>query len=758
MSIQNSTNKRNSGFSLIEAMIAVLVLAVGLLALVALQANLVREGADAKARSRIASLITSRMDQARSIGYTAIADADTICAGNNDICQAQTDASVSGLSIAETVVLRTGDNSSQFKELTVVASWTDTAAKTRTLDMKTAISPLSLDTSSTLLNQQFAGDVTKSPIVRTADPATDGVVPIALGDGSASAASNPTPELVGKNNNQEVVGTRFTVLTYVPSGSSSVIQKRVENTVVKCACQYGAGGTNLPVIYQNSEWPAIWTGERYDIFEPSTDIPAPGQSENSGPRAGVQQSPLCQECCRDHHDVTTTGVARFDPERSDGLVTKFETTDNNGVKEFNAAVGNGATYVNACRVIRVDGMWRTASDMYSRQLGLLETETVSNVKARTGLPTDAATAAYTTFVKSYLSQYDGSTGAAPTNAFSLFDATAGLNEPALVPIAAPSTTDFRYLHARGLYVDYLEEKARAKLQKEVDNCPTGTAAEDCVMPYLPFTSANLTEIATWTATDDDLANEVLFVNSGNLLATNPSQPSGGRTIGTTAGEADNTVSARISNSGIAVNTALTEVAGVDGTDNSQITSDVQPFEVGGDPGESTGDEFFVSTSGGGANPFVFYILGTDTGECVRQSDGSRPCATNSILDPALSGSVRVEHYWLEDTVSQVPTSATGTCDADGVAVTIKGKDDVPRFTDYSVTASIGGVAPTTTVVSGTAGTANEVTTFTFASIAAGSTVALTMTAQTPKQIATATTCTVGPGNNTTITGWDRPWL
>jgi hypothetical protein len=30
-------------------------------------------------------------------------------------------------------------------------------------------------------------------------------------------------------------------------------------------------------------------------------------------------------------------------------------------------------YVDACRMIRIDGFWRTASDLYERQFGLLET-------------------------------------------------------------------------------------------------------------------------------------------------------------------------------------------------------------------------------------------------------------------------------------------------------------------------------------------------------------------------------------------------
>ena len=55
---------------------------------------------------------------------------------------------------------------------------------------------------------------TGSPIVRTDNPAGPGVIPIAVGGGDATAASNPRPEMVGKNQNAEVVGTRFDVLTY----------------------------------------------------------------------------------------------------------------------------------------------------------------------------------------------------------------------------------------------------------------------------------------------------------------------------------------------------------------------------------------------------------------------------------------------------------------------------------------------------------------------------------------------------------------
>lgn len=754
MRTQNISRKPVAGFSLIEVMVAVVVLAVGLLALVALQSNLVRSGADAKARSRIAALVSSRMDEARAAGYFALASqASVVCASNNDVCQAQNDAAVSNLAVARTVTTTTGANSSEYKTLTVSASWNDSTGTGRRLAMSTVVSPLSLDPSNTLLNQQLSGDVAKVPVVRTTDPATAGVVPIALGNGSSSAASNPTPELVGRQNNQEIVGTRFNVLTYVPSGQSAVIQKRIETAVIKCSCQYGAGGNNLPTIYRTAQWPAIWTGERYDVFKPSSPTNAPGQSLGSGPTPGVTQSPLCQECCRDHHDGNATGVAKFDPERS-GATSKYNLANGELVEVTNTSSG---VYLDACRIIRVDGLWRTAADMYSRQFGLLETQSVSNVKAKNGLPTSGATAAYTTFVKSYLRQYTGTTGTAPSNAQTLFDATAGLNEPSLVSIAAPSTTDYRYLHARGLYVDYLESAARAKIAAVLDDtgargrCPTGTAKEDCVMPYLPFTSANLTEIAKWVAS----APSVLVVNSGNLLATNPTEPSGGRSYGKSVGPSDNTASTGRSNAGIAVSTTFSAVAGVDPDDAASIASDVQAFEVGGTPGQTTGDDFFVTISGGGANPFAFYILGTDTGECVKQATGTRPCTTNSTLP--MAGSVRLENYWIETMTTRRINNAACT-DKQGRAQTASDDLEVPTFHNYMVqSASIGGTA-------GSIGTSvndgrkSETTTITFASIPVNATVAVMLAEQTGSPTyATIASCIANNSTKIDSVIWNRPW-
>jgi hypothetical protein len=124
------------------------------------------------------------------------------------------------------------------------------------------------------------------------------------------------------------------------------------------------------------------------------------------------------------------------------------------------------------------------------------------------------------------------------------------------------------------------------------------------MPFLPFTTVNLTEIAKWT---ERLPN-VLTVNSGNLLFADPLKPSGSRTIGKINGSAKNTGEMRRSSSAWRSTASMTTLGGVDPTDNGEVRSDSQDFQVGG----STGGTFDVRvTGGGGGNPFVFANVNSD---------------------------------------------------------------------------------------------------------------------------------------------------
>jgi prepilin-type N-terminal cleavage/methylation domain-containing protein len=781
---------RERGFSLIEVLIAVVVLATGLLALASLQGSLTRNSADAKIQGRVAAMLSARLDELRSAGYGTLVDgtqgfdSDTTNACDPNAATGWIDctrdqANLGTLHVDETIATWYGAGSfatpapanpdprvAQFKRVTLAASWTDAGGQNHQLAEASDVSSLALTNFLVPPPEDETTAGSGGPVVRTADPATAGVIPIAMGSASESATSNPTPELMGQNRNQKIVGTRFTVLNYTPpSGSAVVIQKRFENEIIKCACQYGAGGANLPAIYQTAQWPAVWTGARYDVYQPPSPTTAPGQAMSSGPRPDVRdsESPLCQECCRDHHDNDLTGVAKFDPERRDNSRAKYDlnTNDNTLVPANNTTNG---TYVDACRVIRVDGFWRTASDMYARQFGLLETESQGGAAAKTGVPTTTAVNLYEGFVKGYLRQYDGSTANSPSNGQSMFDGTTGINVPLVVNIAAASNSDYRYLHGRGMYVDYLEEKARTKLQDVLaDNgpqglCPSGSNPADCVMPYLPFLTVNLTEIAKWVADN----TSILTVNSGNLLATCPDgttpcpqYPSGGRTIGKAGGSANNTASMRLSNSGVAVNAVLpATLAGVDPTDDSDTVSDAQPFTVGG--GSSTGPTFDVRVTGGGSNPFVFFTLGSDVDkECLKPANSDNHCVTASGTVLPQGGSVKVSNYWIETTAAG--TIPNGTCTGQTQAIAIT---DWPIFRNFEVTGATMNGSPGSIGAAVNDNHASEYTVVTFASIAANGLVLVALTEQTgsPTYATIASCTTKSQGRQLNKIFWNKSWI
>lgn len=575
----NSTsNSKERGIGLIEVLIAVVVLAFGMLALAALQVRLVQSTADAKARSAAIALAKDKLEEFRAYttidsyrAMTSSAAAEAIndsggSLGGVDFTRSwAVDRYAMQLSagnpngVFDNTVPLTGAlnatthaENNEFKTVTVTVQWTDATGRPNTVVLEDAIA--AIDPQDSARNQRARQNQPRGPEVRIWNPGNEaGVIPIAVGDNSATAATNPKPVNVARAGDDSVE-TRFDVLTYSGlTGGTAVAQSRVETTVVGCTCTFAS---STALVYR----PTYWNGFRYVPPVPAS-YTAPARAAS-----GVTQSRYCDVCCASHHDPSSVSGPKFSPRRDphdhynrvSGALTASPVTTGN--------------YVEACRLIRVDGIFDVAADLSNDFTNLLATGNGST--ALNPAPNSSAVTSYSSFVLDYLNQrFAVPAPGAPASTYnnntstpdprSLAD-SAGLNSPAEIDIRTASDT--RWLHTRGLYVDFLEQDAVDAIGNAKANCqgafnagsgtfnpPTAAQVRDCVLRQLPFTAINLTELGDWTpitgptikVTNDDFSTSVDFTDPIRGKVTPGSNPVPNTT-------ANAVVTTGRSNSGIAI--------------------------------------------------------------------------------------------------------------------------------------------------------------------------------------------------------------
>jgi Tfp pilus assembly protein PilV len=567
-SITTVRRTRARGFALIEVLIAVVVLATGLIALTALQGALTRASADSKARSQVAAYMTAELDRVRT--GDALVDKVAVVGGTDAISRAAQAAGLASLSqsvTSQTFYANAAGNfavtnpvsSVFFRRLTLRTTWTDAANAGRSLSMTTDLSPLLLASSKVLVDRPENTSALR-PIVIRRNPETEGMIPLATGgaDGEATAATNPKPKLLGGESGTYVADTRFDILTY--SRPSSIpaefaqFNKKIETAIVGCTCQNNTafftanGPDSLFRAFQGRTAfrPTFWNGDNY-----KTPLPALATSVTTGPAVGVSQSALCDVCCRDHKDPAAEPGPKFSPWPGQD-VAHYKN-------DLTLALGGSDLYMESCRLIRVDGVLRVAADPMVQDVAFVPTDnhpasdipgslltspvSVSNRDAATSPRVSANGKGF--FVNYAYKAVDAafySTTGIPavgnTAPFSAIQAAERLNEPNYVPIK--QAADRRWMHARAFVTDYMETDARDRLRRASADCtPSATAADraKCVLPALPLASINTTEIANWAARS--------FVDSSD------SKPSG---LGSLASSYFNYATARLRrfNSGLAL--------------------------------------------------------------------------------------------------------------------------------------------------------------------------------------------------------------
>jgi type IV pilus modification protein PilV len=630
---------RQKGFSLIEVLVAVVVLSFGLLALAALQGSLFKASAEAKAQSVGLGLAAEKLEYFR--GVRTMAEYRAITSGTDPAaivggvsytrawvvtrCAYPNAGGSFNCTVANTGALSkdpaTGfAENNEFKRIVVNVTWTDASNAAQRVSLEDAVAALD-PADSAKLGKLSGTTLPRGPEVRIFNPAMQqqGVIPIAIGGGTDTAATNPKPLV----NNTSVIETRFDVLTYNGlSGNTAVAQARVQTSVVGCSCDYG----NAPTA--GAMRPTYWDGKRYTLPETATAV-IPGSTPLAGPDASASaQSELCTICCRDHHDPATlpAGAAKFDPRNTNTTTGHssghFLLSGTTGAPVLSAQKTSGK-FTEACRVIRVGGLFRVAADTYDDYQNFLTTWNATTALNPDGtskavvpyLPTDAATTNYQNFVKAYLDArvVNQTAQTAWNNVLPIADVTtvSGLESTHSVYRTQPNQVIFNYadapkwLHLRGLYIDYLEDKALQAIDDAKQDCVgTGTGGavtasdlESCVLKVLPFTSINLTELGIYSP----LSGNQIVVSNANFYDTlGSTAPIRGKvSLGSnpTNGTATNGVAnMRRSNSGL-----TTLIGGIDAEDATSTPPSTwtarQPYVPQGVPSGGNGGLFYVNLSG-----------------------------------------------------------------------------------------------------------------------------------------------------------------
>lgn len=538
----SAMNSSHRGFSMIEVLIAVVVLGFGLMALAALQTTIIRSSAETKAQTVALQLAKDKIEDLRSFQNLAGYKAVTSSAANETLNDASGNLSnvnftrswvverfayhpSSGTFVSVTPLTGdtpTGGNpaiyvvDNEYKTIAVIVNWTDANGVTQSVRLDDAIAALSPgDGSKVVLNNANTSQARK-PQVRIYNPGlTGGVIPVAIGNGSSTAASNPTPVFTGSST--VAAETLFEILTYSGTTGSVVAQSRVETAVVGCTCSSASAPTATSA---RGFRPTYWNGFRYATPTPTTDKPTAGWTIPGG-KNNTPESNRCDACCRDHRDPPGISGPKFDP---------WRTTHNHYLRSgATLTLANTGTYNEACRLIRVDGFFRVAADFKNDYFAFLEVNNNGNItnpnqnlrayspKVNALVAANDSKKKYEAFILDYMDNRMSNNSAYTYNtplATSGFEATFDLNSPTIsgevepITIQASATelgVDSKWTHARGLYVDYIEPDAFDVIKNAYTSCPnksTQVKRNACVLPFVPFTTVNLTELAEYKTKPD----------------------------------------------------------------------------------------------------------------------------------------------------------------------------------------------------------------------------------------------------------------
>lgn len=465
------TKSSNKGFSLVEVMVALLVLALGILGISKLQSILIQNASDANHRSVAISLAQAKIDDLRSFNlpeeFFAIANdsggkSDELIATENafslerepyrfslkwevtdyfHVASDTFEVPVTGTPGDGTVPLT---SKPAFKLVDVFVGWLDETNNLNEIHLETVID--SYPPALAMMNDKsnFGGGGPKASYqpepapdvidirVRDEIESEDGVVTAAL----FRQTSKPVPQVFIKKGKNGFTNTAvsFDVVTYRQDtvDINEFIQlRREEYVTVKCQCQSQEGA----VLGFEPAF-SVWDGkERFPFVRP-TNLTSYAVPVDNAIDPNITQ--WCTACCRDNYVVS----------------------------------GRDGIYADSCRLKRVDGIMRVFEDWNLRDLVIIPRQSLTDPNVQ---------ASYSDCVTSFIS--DGECAPSVDPNFTVLTAN------------VPSQ-----LQARGIYIDKVYDYESALIGNKVEITTSELLAEteaEYGTSEVAYAEVNLSLLADW---------------------------------------------------------------------------------------------------------------------------------------------------------------------------------------------------------------------------------------------------------------------
>lgn len=530
------------GFSLVEVMVALVIMAIGILALSKFHSVLFRSTADAQNRTTALMIAEAKLEDLRNFAQISApeddgvpvawesdnlvmafdyisSDAADLCnpdytnsqGGRIDVNNEEGELILNGtpyrgfdLSWRVTNFWHDSDTgvdscdpagvgSPDYKVVDVLVSWQDESGDPSSVTLSQIIS--SVNPGGTFLLANVSAGNPGPKVIHDPGVAPE-VIPTCISgncdgsdpEGLKKETDNPEPEV---SQNNEFAAVSFSELSYF--NNTNIVAKREDFITVNCVCELQAGDADVTTY----EPAYIVLGEN-DSGEPVLENVAGDAVNDADRRYGErintgqdgQQNELCDVCCRDHHDFTEA-ERKYDPFRPEndehypaGLNGDHGHFYTNNQGQLEPANDIGDTYFEACKMVRIDGLWRVGQDWKQESIKIVpESVLITNATNYQNYVAD--------FIEDYIAQIDdGYPLTTPDPETVLLEEKGAAEEPYTM-----TSGSSEQMISRSIFIDYMPPELVTKLKTEgVD------------LEIVPFRDINTTKLAIWESGNSNVVS------------------------------------------------------------------------------------------------------------------------------------------------------------------------------------------------------------------------------------------------------------